>query len=214
MDSNQNLILLNNETIKSNALSDLKTPFVIGNEYTYPNDIWFPIVKELIVTIPIPEGFQVIPGEEVQIETSFDQHNLSAVVIKEAVPVDLNFVDESSNIVNMDKTVDIYLIKLVGNLYYNTVAKNFEPIVTNFWRRSTLFNTFGGIVLNDRLGYVSDLSHVPPNIEENLTYNIIIHSINSNPDNRNSTRAGAANTQYYITVSITIVINYNQGPIS
>ncbi len=218
MDINENLYYLNNETLQRKDLSELRTPFVIGNELADTNDIWLPIVKELFISIPIPEGYQPIPGEQISLQTSFDQHNLKAVVMKEEIPVNLNFVDESGNVINMDTSVDIYLIKLVSNLYYNSVASNFEPIDTSFSKINTKFNTFGGISMDEKLGYISDLSHVPPNIIEHLTYNIIInpsYTINSKSVNLNeNNQESATAVQDYITISMTIVIHFNQGPIS
>lgn len=218
MDMNQNSIYLNNETIQSKSISEIRTPFVVGNEFNDLNDIWIPIVKELDIPIQIPEGYQVIPGEETRVQTSIDQHNLSTVVVKEKIPVELNFIDESGNAINMDMAVDIYLIKLIGSLYYNSVISNLEPIATSARGTNTKYNSFGGIVMNDVIGYVSELSHVPQNIEEQLSYNIVINSINSTNRDENTQKENKQQStiriQNHITQSITIVITYNQGPIS
>ncbi|MFA9464116.1 MAG: hypothetical protein ACERKN_07455 [Velocimicrobium sp.] len=218
MDINENLFYFNDETIQRKDLCELRTPFVIGNDWPDSNDIWLPIVKELVVLIPIPEGYQPIQGEQICLQTSFDQHNVKAVVMKEELPACLNFVEESGNIINMDTPANSHLIKLVGTLYYNSVASNFEPIETSLGKKNTAFNAFGKILLNDKLGYVSNLSHVPPNIKEYLSYNIISNpccSINSNFVNLDETnQVSAMAIQDYITISMTIEIHFNQGPIS
>lgn len=218
MEINENSIYLNNEVVKSGVLAESKPPVVIGIEPTDTNDIWLPIVKELDVMIPISDGYGRVSGEPTAIKMSFDQHNILPVIIKKEIPVDLNFVDDSGNVINMDSSAEVYLIKLVGNLYYNVLVNNFEPIKTSYLRENTVFNTFGSILMNDEFGYVSDLSHVPSDIRERFKFNFTSSPISENKDIKESKGGSeivsAMEIQEYIRVTVTIVVMLNQGPIS
>lgn len=191
-----------------------KTPFVLGEDYSNSNIIWVPIVKDIEINIPIPEGYQVVSGKEMCVQTSFDQHNITPVVIKEQVLADLNFADDPNNVMNMDTCVDVFKVKLVGNLYYNSVVSNFEPIGSRSKENDTLFNSYGGIVFNDILAYVDDIDQVPYDVKDSLTYNMIVNSVKINLTNSSIKAQDLNNTQSNVTVSITMVVTSNQGPIS
>lgn len=148
------------------------------------------------------------------VQTSFDQHNITPVVIKEQVLADLNFADDPNNVMNMDTCVDVFKVKLVGNLYYNSVVSNFEPIGSRSKENDTLFNSYGGIVFNDILAYVDDIDQVPYDVKDSLTYNMIVNSVKINLTNSSIKAQDLNNTQSNVTVSITMVVTSNQGPIS
>lgn len=196
-----------------------KTPFVLGKDFSCSNIIWEPVTKNVEINIPIPEGYQVVPGKQMCVQTSLDQHNITPIVIKEEMIANLNFADETNQVVNIDTCVDVYKIKLVGNLYYNSVVGNLEPIGSCTTENDTLFNSYGGIVFNDILAYVDDIDEVPCDIKESLSYNIIINSIRINSLNTSLTNSGIMaqelnNIGAMVTVSMTIVVTSNQGPIS
>lgn len=217
MDINEKATNLVDDMLGRKNVTDVRTPFVKGNDIADSEIIWFPIVKELEISIPIPEGYQLIPRTQVTVQTSFDQHNIKAVTIKEKIPVDLNFVDASGNTINIDTSAEIYLIKLVGNLYYNAVVGDYEPIKTSFSDRNTRFSMFGGIPMNVELGYASDLNYIPSNIEDSLTYNIVSSSsgsANLSKMSASSKQVSAMAIPEFITVSFAIVVSYNEGPIT
>lgn len=196
-----------------------KTPFVFGKDFSCSNIIWEPMTMDMEINIPIPEGYQVVPGKQMSVQTSFDQHNITPVVIKEEVVTELNIADEANNVINMDACVDIYKIKLVGNLYYNSVVSNMEPIGSISSKKDTKFNVYGGIVFNNIIAYVDDIDEVPRDIKESLTYNMIVNSIKINSMDTSSTNSSIMaqdlnNFGSMVTVSMTMVVTSNQGPIS
>lgn len=196
-----------------------KTPFVLGKDFSCSNIIWEPMTKDMEINIPIPEGYQVVPGKQMCVQTSFDQHDITPVIIKEEVIADLNIADEANNVINMDACVDIYKIKLVGNLYYNSVVSNMEPIGSCSSKNETIFNAYGGIVFNNIIAYVDDIDEVPCDIKESLTYNMIVNSIKINSMDTCSTNSGImaqdlSNLGSIVTISMTMVVTSNQGPIS
>jgi hypothetical protein len=210
MDSKENSIYLDNKTVESHVLNELKTPFIIGAEQVEPNDVWLPIGKEVVISIPIPEGYRRIQGEATRVKVSIDQHNVIPVIMKREYPVDLNFIDDSGNVINMDTSAEVYLVKLVGNLYYNAFVNNFEPIKTSSERTTTTFNAFGNILMNDEFGYLSDLSHLPDNIRERIRINISM----SSGSLKDSEKVKAMEIQDTITVTMTVVVRLNQGPLT
>lgn len=214
MDINNNSSYLN--ILKVNDAADLKTPFVKSNELADSNVLWLPIVKELEIAISIPEGYRALSVEQINVQTSFDQHQLRTVIIKEKKPVDLSFIDSSGNEINLDTSAEIYLVKLVGNLYYNAVTGNYEPDETTYSNRSTKFNSYGAVIMNEALGYATALSDIPANIENSLNFNIVHtpSSVAALSAMSTSSKVSAMQIPNYMMVSYTMVVNVVEGPIS
>lgn len=175
-----------------------------------------PVVLHASSEIAIPPGFSLDISNPITWNSTIDSHTLRAIPYAVTVPASVVVEEYSPPIKTM---VNMYQVRLMGMLYYNTVYRNFVANSVAYSDGRAIFAFNGGIAVNMVIGYVANISDIRFELLDNIVFDVVndyptmiknSETITYNPTNPEAFYAefdGTTNMMFTLPFSVFMTVN-------